>query len=147
MAVGGLFCVYVCLWSRTFQPSLCNLLCLAAQLLWSWGRHMNPTGRGHQVSFSLRLNPAPPSSGRLRPWSCGGSVCLWAEPSTGGQGALGLPQELLSLSQPEQATAPCHKKTQRGCHLLNSAQHIMHGYHQEGGKTPISVLAGKKEPE
>ena len=33
VAVEVLFCmsVYVCLWSGTFQPSLCNLLCLAAQ--------------------------------------------------------------------------------------------------------------------
>lgn len=36
---------------------------------------MNPIGGGHRVSLSVRLNPAPPSSGRLGPWCCGGSVC------------------------------------------------------------------------
>lgn len=72
---------------------------------------------------------------------------MWAEPSTGGQGALGLPRELLSSGQAEQPTAPCHEKTLQGCHLPKSAQQILHAYHQEGGKTPISVAAGKYEHE
>ena len=68
---------------------------------------------------------------------------MWAEPSTGGQGALGLPQELLSRSQAEKVTAPCHEKTLQGCHRLRSAQQILRVH--QGGKTPISVSAGKYE--
>lgn len=65
----------VCLWSSTFESRLYNLLCLDSQPFWSWVGHLNPIGRRHRVFLSLRLNPAPPSSGRLGPWCCGGSVC------------------------------------------------------------------------
>lgn len=68
-------CVCVCLWSSTFESRLYNLLCLDSQPFWSWVGHLNPIGRRHRVFLSLRLNPAPPSSGRLGPWCCGGSVC------------------------------------------------------------------------
>lgn len=67
--------VCVCLWSSTFESRLYNLLCLDSQPFWSWVGHLNPIGRRHRVFLSLRLNPAPPSSGRLGPWCCGGSVC------------------------------------------------------------------------
>lgn len=67
--------VCVCLWSSTFESRLYNLLCLDSQPFWSWVGHLNPIGRRHRVFLSLRLNPAPPSSGRLGLWCCGGSVC------------------------------------------------------------------------
>lgn len=114
-----LFCVpmYVCLWSGTFQPSLCNLLCLASQPFWSWVGHMNLIGRGHQVSLRLRLEPCTPCHLDLD--AVVGVCAVWAELSMGGQGALGLSQELLRSSQSELLTAPYHEKTLQGCRLLN----------------------------
>ena len=76
---------------------------------------------------------------------------MWAEPSTGGQGALGLPQELLSWSQAEQPTAPCHEKTLRACHLLESVRQLLHVYHQDGGGkhlflSQLGNMSVNKEP-
>lgn len=150
VALEDLFCVPACasLWLGTFQPRLCNLLCFTAQPFWSCVGRTNPVGRGQQVSPQSQTEPCSPIIWPF--WT----LILWWQAYACGQRRVRVAKVLWvclrnCCSWARQSSRP-HPAVWKHCvAAIPSNLPCRSGfvYHQEEGKTPISVPAGKCEHE